>query len=357
MTTATAPQTPPLISSAGVTFRLPDPQARLVGVRLYQEVRVPGDQVDFSYRRGIWTLRLVRPAVDRMEYLLELSHRNSGREMITDPGNPLRVAGAFGDKSVIEFPGHQAPTWLGQQGCLGAVSEFSVASRNLGSTVRGELWTPEQLPAGRPAPLLVVHDGPEYARLAALLGYVSALIAAGRIEPSRVALLGPGDRNRWYAVNPAYARALSGEVLPALAELASSTVRIGVGASLGALALLHAHRSFPTCFDALFLQSGSFFLPELDAQERRFPRFGPVTRFVADLSQAVADPHPLPVAMTCGVLEENLANNRSVAQTLAGLGYPVRLHEVRDVHNYTAWRDGYDPGLTGLLTSLAKEHE
>ena len=102
------------------------------------------------------------------------------------------------------------------------------------------------LAADEPAPLLVAHDGPEYATLAGLTTFAGALIDDGRLPPLRVALLAPGDRNRWYAVSPAYARALTGEVLPALAEQVPSTVRIGMGASLGALAMLHAHRLFPT---------------------------------------------------------------------------------------------------------------
>jgi enterochelin esterase-like enzyme len=350
--TTTSSRTGPLVDAAGVTFRLADPHARLRGVRLYQEVRVPGDQLDFGYRRGVWSRYLPRPAVDRMEYLFELTHQNGGRETITDPVNPLRAAGAFGDKSVIEFVGYQRPAWLELAGCPAQLSDFSVASRSLGSTVHGQLWSPESLDPTEPAPLLVAHDGPEYARLAALTQFVAELVGTGRIRPMRVALLAPGDRNRWYAVNPAYARALAGEVLPRLAELAPSTIRLGAGVSLGALAMLHAHRSSPEMFDGLFLQSGSFFQPELDPQERRFARFGPVTRFVADLAQAVADPRPLPVAMTCGLLEENLANNRAVAAILAGLGYRVELTEVRDVHNYTAWRDAFEPALTGLLTGV-----
>ena len=78
-----------------------------------------------------------------------------------------------------------------------------------------------------------------------------------------------------------------------------------------------------------------------------------MTRFVGDLAQAVADPSPLPVMMSCGLLEENLGNNRAMAAILDGLGYQVELQEVRDVHNYTAWRDAFDPALTGLLTTLA----
>jgi enterochelin esterase family protein len=42
-----------------------------------------------------------------------------------------------------------------------------------------------------------------------------------------------------------------------------------------------------------------------------------------------------------------------MAAILDGLGYQVELEEVRDVHNYTAWRDAFDPALTGLLTKLA----
>jgi len=42
-----------------------------------------------------------------MEYRLQLRHRGGARswtEEVCDPGNPLRAPGAFGDKSVVEFP-------------------------------------------------------------------------------------------------------------------------------------------------------------------------------------------------------------------------------------------------------------
>jgi len=34
---------------------------------------------------------------------------------------------------------------------------------------------------------------------------------------------------------------------------------------------------------------------------------------------------------------------------LRGRGYPATLHEVPDMHNYTAWRDAFQPYLTELL--------
>jgi enterochelin esterase-like enzyme len=355
MSAAAAPtfSSGPVVESGGVTFRLPDPNRRLVSVGLYQQVGIPAERLAFTLVRGVWTLRLDRPPVNRMEYLLELEHPNGGRETITDPANPSRVPGAFGDKSVIEFPGYVRPTWLDRSSVPDTVGEFAIPSSQLGSVVRGLLWSPDALEADYATPLLIANDGPEYAKLASLTHYAGALVASGELAPFRLALLAPGDRNRWYAVNPAYARAIDAEIVPALQEIAPATRRIGMGASLGALAMLHAHRSFPSLFDGLFLQSGSFFRPDLDPQERRFSRFGPVTRFVAEVVGAVADPRPVPTVLTCGGSEENLDNNRLMTTALQGLGYSAELHEVRDVHNYTAWRDAFDPYLTGLLSDLA----
>lgn len=340
----------PVIGRGSVTFQLPDPHARLRGVRLQQEVRVPGDQLNFRYRQGVWRLRLSRPAVDRMEYLFELRHRNDDRQTMPDPANPRRAPGAFGEKSVIEFPEYRPPRWLEWPRTDGDYAELRVYARALEAEITGQLWTPAGLTG--PAPLLVAHDGPEYASLGGLQAYLAALIGAGELPPIRLALLSPGDRNNWYAANPGYAQALAEDVLPALAEQAPHTIRVGAGASLGGLAMLHAHRSAPGEFGALFLQSGSFFTPELDPQERRFPRFDEVTGFVAGVVQASADPAPVPVAMTCGGLEENLANNRAMADTLRALGYAVTFREVADVHNFTAWRDAFDPSLTELLRQV-----
>jgi enterochelin esterase-like enzyme len=57
----------------------------------------------------------------------------------------------------------------------------------------------------------------------------------------------------------------------------------------------------------------------------------------------------VPVTLTCGSAEENVHNNRVMARALSAQGYPAALHEVPDMHNYTAWRDAFEPHLTGLL--------
>jgi enterochelin esterase family protein len=335
-----------------LTFRMPDPEHRLRGVRLQQDVRLPGDLLGFVRAGDEWVLTVPRPDVDRMEYSFEIQFEGGGSEWICDPGNPLRVGGAFGDKSVLEFPGYRAPAWLASDRAPGDETTLEIESAGLAATVSATLWSPAGLDAAEPAPLLVVHDGPEYDLLGGFTHYVGVAIATGALPPVRVALLGPGDRNAWYSAAADYARALTGEVLPALDARAPASLRIGIGVSLGAVAMLHAHRGDPRGFDGLLLQSGSFFTPALDPQESGFPGFAAVTGFVGGLHAARTDPKPVPTVITCGTTEENLANNEAMAATLGRLGYPIEFVRVRDSHNYTAWRDTLDPHLTALITEV-----
>jgi enterochelin esterase-like enzyme len=47
-----------------------------------------------------------------------------------------------------------------------------------------------------------------------------------------------------------------------------------------------------------------------------------------------------------------MANNRDMAAALRRAGHTVELTEVADLHNYTAWRDALDPGLTHVLRTV-----
>ena len=58
-----------------------------------------------------------------------------------------------------------------------------------------------------------------------------------------------------------------------------------------------------------------------------------------------------PVVMTCGSIEENVENNRLTRRLLASAGYPAALHEVADLHNFTAWRDAFHPHLAVLIAA------
>jgi enterochelin esterase-like enzyme len=345
----------PIIDGSSVVFELIDRHRRLAGVRLMQEIGLAG-RLDFARVAGGWRLRLPLPEVDRMEYLFEVEDHNGHRNTIPDPANPRRAPGAFGDKSVLEFAGYVPPEWLLADPVAADEVTVEVEGNGLGAPLAATLWAPSTLGAGEPAPLLVVHDGPEYASLGGLTHYLGTSIAAGTLPPLRAALLDPGDRNDWYAANPAYATALCTDLLPALDDVVPATIRTGVGVSLGGLAMLHAHRTHPGNFDALLLQSGSFFTNVLDPQERNFSGFAAVSTFVEEVHAATSDPHPIPTVLTCGTAEENLANNAEMAGALQALGNPSTLVLVRDAHNFTAWRDALHPNLTDLVTALVGAH-
>jgi enterochelin esterase family protein len=333
-----------------LVFELADRARRLAGVRLIEELGL-GGPLPLTRTPNGWRLTLARPDVLRMEYLFEIEDHNGRRNTVPDPDNPQRAGGAFGDKSVAEFPGYAPPAWLAADAVPGRTETIEVETAELDAPVTATIWAPESLDAGTPAPAVLVHDGPEYARLGRLTDYLGVLIAQEVVPPLRAVLLDPGDRNEWYAANPHYAAALTG---PVFAALPPATARIGVGVSLGALAMLHAHRSHPGTFDALLLQSGSFFTPELDPQESGFSRFAEVTGFVAEVTGAVDDPAPVPVVITCGTVEENLANNEAIAEQLRRLGYPVTFIRDRDAHNYTAWRDALHPHLARLIEAATR---
>lgn len=219
----------------------------------------------------------------------------------------------------------------------------SVRSRILGAEVPVAVWSPPGARAHHPLPLVVAHDGPDYARHTSLVRRAA--------EPAfRVALLSAPERDEWYSASAAYARALASEILPAVAATVEVAGRpVGVGASLGALELLQAHRRHPGLFGGLFLQSGSYFVPRYDSHESGFARYGRIMRFVRSTLRAGEHPHPLPVTLTCGADEENLANNRLMAEALAQQGYDVRFHEVPGGHDWDSWAGALDAHLGDLL--------
>ena len=326
---------------------LADPGHRYGEVVLGQELARPRPGPPFEWSDGAWRLTFARPEVDRLEYLIGVDG-----SFEPDPANDLRAPGPFGDKSVIEWPEYQRPAWLDSIADAGRVEQIEVRCRRLVARVPVLLYsTPE--PPGPEAPLLVVHDGPEYAEYAAFTRFLDAMSWEERIPPLRAALVQPVDRNETYSASALYAGALVRELLPEIAKRAPHGSRIGVGASLGALAMLHAHVRHPKAFDGLLLQSGSFFRQRHDKQESDFPRYQRITRFVGSVLRGAEAGRTIPVAITCGTGEENRANNEDIAAALTEQGYAAWLAGVRDGHTWTGWRDAFDPHLPALIEAVS----
>jgi enterochelin esterase family protein len=327
------------------TLRVEDPEPHYAAVRLCSDLPLP--ERDFVRDNGGWSFQLPNARLARLEYKLELAALDGTVEVICDPGNPVRAPGPFGEKSVALAPEYRAPGWLDEAGVDGAFGEVTV--RALGGDLAIRVWSPGE----GSIPLLVAHDGPEYDELSALTHCASVMIQRATVPPFRVALLPPGDRDEWYSASAVYGRALCRRILPALRhEIDVHGRPVGMGASFGALAMLQAQRTWPGSFAGLFLQSGSFFVPRFDRHESGFSRYARVVRFVNSVLRARSHPEPLPVVMTCGAEEENVHNNRRIVSALRAQHYDAHLHEVPDLHNYTSWRDAFDPYLTGLLARL-----
>jgi enterochelin esterase family protein len=326
-------------------LRVDDPERRYAAVRLSSDLRRSAR--DFVREDGAWVLRLPEGArLERLEYQLELVDRDGTSQLVCDPANAERAPGVFGEKSVLYAPGYRPPDWLTWPVATGTFDQVEV--RVLGRRIAIPVWSPAT--GQGELPLVVAHDGPEYDELAALTRYAGAMIAREVLTPFRVALLAPGDRDEWYSASATYGRALTGRILPALrGEVGVAGLPVGMGPSLGALAMLQAQRAWPGTFAGLFLQSGSFFVPRFDRHEAGFPRYARIVRFVRAVLRATEHADPVPVAMTCGAEEDNIYNNRLMVRALSAQDYPATLAEVPDLHNYTSWRDALHPHLTGFL--------
>jgi enterochelin esterase-like enzyme len=314
-------------------LRLPDPDERYAAVRLCSDL----PPREYEREGDEWRLDL-DPSVARLEYELELVHPDGGRECVLDPGNPLRAPGAFGEKSELRLASYEPPEWLDEDGVPGTYDEIEDGV---------QVWAPKDTDARDALPLLLANDGPEYDELSRLTHFLAVSIARGTVPPHRVALLAPRARDDEYSASERHAQRLVERVLPAIGDAVAVGPVAAMGASLGGLAMLHVQRMHPDVFSGLFLQSGSFFMRRFDAHEVRFSRYRRVVRFVRTVRSTRG--HPVPVVLTCGSAEENVHNNRLMAAELAEQGYPAVLHEVPDMHNYTAWRDALDPYLPELL--------
>ena len=333
-----------------IAFTLADATHDLAAVALDCDEAVAGPR-RFRRTASGWMLTLPRPPLDRLEYKLVITTRDGRTSVDCDPENVERVRTAFGERSVALMPGYRAPGWLRAAATIGSRERLTHADSSLGD-LPITLWSAPGLLKDVEAPLLVVQDGPEYADLANLTTYAEAMVSNGTLPAFRMALMHPIERDEWHSANPDYIVATF-DVLDRLADAYSTSADpVVMGASLGGLTALLVGLDEDSPVGGVVSQSGSFFQPGLDDQESSYPFFERVTSAVRAVVEASARSRPLAVAMTCGAMEENFANNQAMAASLTSQGHDVRFRAVADLHNYTAWRDSLDPTVTKLLRSV-----
>ncbi len=345
----------PMAERAGFWFAH-DVGARAVReVRLFTDVARPERVVPMERTSEGWfTLRLPAPEVDRVEYSFQVVDESGRVDWTLDPRNERRVDAPFGPKSEVLAPSYQAPPWIGDETPVpkGTLREVPIPGPH-GNLRKAWVFRPAGFALDADLPIAIFLDGGDYLRYAGLRAALDYLIAKRMIAPVRAVFLPPARRFDEYSAGGRTALWLTRGLPRILARYfpvpRQADRRVGIGASLGGLALLHAHWTSPGFFGRLVLQSGSFFRRDSDAMEKVFEHFGRICRFVRSVESTARPAPPIPIRLSCGIAEENLVNNRKIHGVLRERGYEVSLTEFRDCHNWIAWRDALAPDLGAVL--------
>lgn len=300
----------------------------------------------------LWYLTLDIPPRSRVEYKLEVQVGEVSR-LIRDPLNPQLAHDPFGANSVCHGAGYEEPDWVfpDPKARRGTIEEIRVPSRALDREEELWIYLPARFRRRRRYPLLVVHDGRDYMRFAALQTVLDNLIHRNEVAPVIAVLHQSQNRLREYADDERHATFLTSELIPELERkfplLPGPAERGLVGASFGAVASFSTCLRRPGYFGRLLLQSGSFAFTDI-GPSRRGPLFDPIVKMVNQFRE-----EPRPVAqrafISCGVYESLIYENRSLVPVLQSTEMELKYVEAHDGHNWENWRDRLRDGLTYLF--------
>ena len=304
----------------------------------------------------LWLASVATEDDGRFEYKLSIQ-REGGEEWILDPLNPESAADPFGRNSVCRTHGYVRPEWSEPQGApSGRIAVLKVHSETFGETRAERIYLPPRhVPGTRerlPLPLLVVHDGHDFAEFADLATCLDNLIEAGDIPPLLAALIQSGERMAEYPRGRRHARYVVRELLPALEArfslAADPSRRVLLGASLGAVASLSTLFRYPGAFGGAVLKSGTFIVDERALESRPHPAFHRAARLIAAIKRAPPLP-PTRAYVSTGELEGLAEESRSLAGLLAERGVEVRFDSAWDGHHWHNWRDRLRDALMWVL--------
>jgi enterochelin esterase-like enzyme len=300
----------------------------------------------------VWYRTLQLPPGSRVEYKLEVVRHGHG-EWIQDPLNQNTARDPFGGNSVAHGTGYEIPSWThhDETAAKGHRDEIWIDSKTFGRRGFG-LYVPARFLRSRHYPLLIVHDGHDYLRYAALGTILDNLIDRLEIADAIVVFTSSPDRLREYADDERHAKFITEELVPFVERLfpidPQPQSRCLMGASFGAVASLSTAARYPGYFGRLLLQSGSFAFTDIGDRNHRGPLFDPVVAF---MNRFRSDPAAVSerVYVSCGMYESLIYENRSLVPLLLSTGMDVRYVEARDGHNWENWRDRLRDGLSWLM--------
>ncbi|MDF1522048.1 MAG: alpha/beta hydrolase-fold protein [Trueperaceae bacterium] len=222
------------------------------------------------------------------------------------------------------------------------VRRHKLASRASGGDRRVTVVSPPDV-AG-PLPVVVLHDGVAYQRLARAADVLAELVRQGRGRPAHLAFLEPGDRQVEYAWDERHVRFVHDEVRPLVAEHhATGAGWWALGASLGGLAAATLALHAPEDWTGIVAQGGAFLGTPDDRRHH-----GTDASWLADRLEGGAGAH-LRWVLDVGRLDWLHPVNQRVRDALADHGADVAFAERSAGHNWGCWRDGLADALTIAL--------
>jgi len=303
-------------------------------------VSVAGDFNDWKPGRD--TLRKV-PGTDlyclRMEFendaRLDYKFVVDGSRWILDPLNPDLVTGGFGPNSELAMPGYVQPAEIIRNPGIphGTVIEQMFVSDILGNERNVYFYLPPGYDSaeGGPYPVLFVHDGGEYIRLAGMVNVADNLIAAGRIEPLVIVFIDPVDRTGEYGGGSGFMRMIVEEIAPLVdGKFAVDRDPAGrgmMGASLGGLISVLITWQHPETFGFCASQSGAFMSDYTGAV--RMVEAGP--------------PRDVRYYLDWGTYERGIAaSNEERREAILGGGHKLTWKVYHEGHSWGSWRAHLD---------------
>ena len=273
---------------------------------------------------------------------VEYAFLDADRQPFADPANPEKPRYPWHDYDrAVKLPSHAFQAPPRPRAFRGHMYDHTTYSQIFRSRRFYHVYEPPL----HPVATLYVQDGEEYYRKLCFHEVVDALLEREEIQPIRLVLIPPQEREKDYWFNERYEAFLLREILPQVDRRYGQTRERALwGASLGGLVSAWLAWRNPRVFTRVGSQSGCFTADPRGGDPYHDPEW-------LTMKFSSSEPRPLRFYLDTGQIEWLLAPNRRFAAMLVNKGYPHYYRERPGGHNWTTWEQGLEPGLKYLFAN------
>lgn len=203
---------------------------------------------------------------DKIEYTLPddvyftYGFLDENKKLGSDPNNPNKAdTPNYPELSAIIGPEYKQNEYYNPSSkALGRVFRQSIKSKYLKQNKRIIIYTPEGYEDFE-LPVIYIHDGVAYYRIAQLAAVLEQLLANNLVNPAHLVFIEPKNRFLEYNYSQNYQEFIVKELLPFIDNgLQTTNQRMSMGASLGGLVSAILVLEYPALFQTVISQSGAF---------------------------------------------------------------------------------------------------